>query len=790
MTLPSYEKLGVFYLGRELDPESQQLREPLLYDSRDLTTHAVCIGMTGSGKTGLCISLLEEAAIDGIPALVIDPKGDIGNLALTFPELRGADFEPWVDPGEAERKGLTVAAHAAATAENWRKGLAEWDQDGARIGRLRAAAEIAIYTPGSSSGRPLSVLRSFAAPDAALAADATAMRERVGGAVAGLLGLLGIDADPVQSREHILLSAILDHAWRNAGSPDLAALIQAVLKPPFDKVGVFDVETFMSAKDRGALALRINALLAAPGFSAWLEGEPLDIQRLLFTPAGGPRIAIVSIAHLNDAERMFVVALVANELVAWMRRQGGTSSLRAVFYMDEVTGYLPPVAVPPSKPPLLTLMKQARAFGVGVVLATQNPVDLDYKGLSNAGTWFIGRLQTERDQARVIEGLLATDAAAGMDRSTLERLMSNLGQRTFLMRNVHDDEPALFRTRWALCYLRGPLTLQEIARLTGTPGPGAAPSVATAPPATPAAHPRTTGTGQRPIVAAGVVERFLEAGATEAPVIYGPRFGAQVRAHFVDGKAGLDAWESWYYLAPLTEAGPDWPEAEVLRDRKPAFVDSPTEGARFIEPPSAALAFRSYRDWARDLEEHVYRNETLTVFHCPLLGVSAAPGGTEGEFRAHIALALREKRDAAVEGLRERYQKKLRALGDRRRRAEQKLEREKTQAAQQTTSSVLDVGGSLLGVLFGSRRSSAARKASAAARSVGRASKERGDVRHAEADLEALGEQLAALEAELDSEISRLSAELEPAAVPIERREVRPRKADLSVEEPSLVWRP
>jgi len=465
MSLPSYEKLGVFYLGREYDPASKELSEALLYDSRDLTTHGVCIGMTGSGKTGLCISLLEEAAIDGIPALVIDPKGDIGNLALTFPELRPADFRPWVDPGEADRKGMSVDDYAAATAETWRKGLAEWDEDGARIGRFKEAAEVAIYTPGSTSGRPLSILRSFAAPDAALLGDATAMRERVSSAVAGLLGLLGIDADPLKSREHILLSAILAQVWGQGRSLDLAGIIQAVAKPPFDKVGVFDLESFMPAKDRNELALRINSLLAAPGFEAWLQGEPLDVQSLLYTADGRPRIAVISIAHLGDAERMFVVTLVATELVAWMRRQGGTSSLRAVFYMDEVFGYLPPVAVPPSKAPLLTLMKQARAFGLGVVLATQNPVDLDYKGLANAGTWLIGRLQTERDRERVIEGLLSTEAAAGLERPALERLMSSLSPRTFLMRNVHDDETVLFRTRWALSYLRGPLTLKEIERL-------------------------------------------------------------------------------------------------------------------------------------------------------------------------------------------------------------------------------------------------------------------------------------------------------------------------------------
>ena len=466
MTLPSYERLGVFYLGREYDPASQQVGTDLLYDSRDLTTHAVCIGMTGSGKTGLCLSLLEEAALDGVPAIAIDPKGDIGNLLLTFPELRAEDFQPWVDAGEASRKGKTVDEFAAATADNWRKGLGEWGQDGARIARLREAADVAIYTPGSDSGRPLSVLRSFAAPDPATLSDATAFKERISSAVAGLLALLGIEADPIKSREHMLLSAILDTAWRQGESPDLAALIQSVQKPPFDKIGVFDVETFYPAKERMELALRVNGLLAAPGFDAWLHGEALDVQKLLYTAEGKPRIAIISIAHLNDAERMFVVTLIANELVAWMRRQSGTTSLRALFYMDEVFGYFPPSAMPPSKLPLLTLMKQARAFGIGVVLATQNPVDLDYKGLGNAGTWFIGRLQTDRDKQRVLEGLLGSEAAGGLDRAGYEALMSNLTQRTFLMRNVHDDAPVLFRTRWAMSYLRGPLTLNEIKRLT------------------------------------------------------------------------------------------------------------------------------------------------------------------------------------------------------------------------------------------------------------------------------------------------------------------------------------
>ena len=797
MTLPNYERLGVFYLGREYDPKSGQLGDDLLYDSRDLTTHAVCIGMTGSGKTGLCVSLLEEAALDGIPAIAIDPKGDIGNLLLTFPELRPEDFQPWVDAGEAARKGKSVEDFATATAETWRKGLADWNEDGERIRRLREATEVTIYTPGSEAGRPLSILRSFAAPDAATLGDATAMKERISSAVAGLLALLGIEADPLKSREHILLSAILDTAWRKGGSPDLAAMIQSVQKPPFDKVGVFDVESFYPAKDRMELALRINGLLAAPGFDAWLRGEPLDVQSLLYTGAGRPRIAIISIAHLSDAERMFVVTLVANELVAWMRRQSGTTSLRALFYMDEVFGYFPPSAMPPSKLPLLTLMKQARAFGLGTVLATQNPVDLDYKGLGNAGTWFIGRLQTERDKDRVIEGLLGTGAGGGMDRAALESLMSNLTQRTFLMRNVNDEAPVLFRTRWAMSYLRGPLTLNEIKRLTpaSVGGAGVTAAAKGAVPgaeAAAAAAPSARAASARPVLQAGVVERFLHApgGRKAGAVTYQPHIGAKVRARFVDAKAGMDAWESWYYLAPIGADGPDWAAAEVLPDPGPEFDEGPADDVQFTEPPASALSSRSHKSWSAALEDHVYRNASLNVMSCPALKMVGAPGGTEGEFRARIALALREKRDDAVDTLRKKYESKIAALEDRARRADQKVDREKAQASSETMSSALSVGGSLLGALFGGRRSSALSKVSTAARRAGRVSKERADVTHAEADAQAFRDQIESLERDLQAEIEALESEHDPHAVRVETVPVRPRKGDITVTDLALVWRP
>jgi hypothetical protein len=790
MPLPSYEKLGVFYLGREYDATTQQLGDELLYDSRDLTTHAVCIGMTGSGKTGLCVSLLEEAAIDGIPALVIDPKGDIANLALTFPQLRPEDFKPWVDAGEAARKGQSVDEFASATATTWRKGLEEWGQDGERIQRLRDAAAVDIYTPGSNTGRPLSILRSFAAPDPVVANDATALKERVGSAVAGLLGLLGVDADPIRSREFILLSALLDAAWRNGESLDLAALIRSVQKPPFDHVGVFDVESFFPAKDRTELALRINGLLASPGFEAWLAGDALDIQSLLYDAHGKPRIAIISIAHLNDAERMFVVTLVANELVAWMRRQSGTTSLRAIFYMDEVFGFFPPGAMPPSKLPLLTLMKQARAFGLGVVLATQNPVDLDYKGLGNAGTWFIGRLQTERDKARVIEGLLGSDSAGGMDRSQLEAAMSNLPQRTFLMRNVHDAAPVLLRTRWALSYLRGPLTSAEIARLAASEGKQAIPPApALEPAAVTTQRARASTSGSRPIVPAGVPEKFMAAAGNQG-VEYEPRIGARVRAHFVDARAGLDAWENWYYLAPLTAQGPDWEAAEVCNADAIQLLDAPAANATFAGVAGSAVAAKTFAKYGKSLADHVYRASSLSILRCPDLKLTSAPGGSESEFRARLALVLREKRDAAVDVLRRKYASKLDALEDRARRAEQKLAREKEQSSQQTMSSALSVGGSLLGALFGGRRSSALGKASSAARSVGRIGKERTDVAHAEADLTALQQQHAALEAELADEIAALESKFDASAIAVEQSAIKARKSDTEVTDLALVWQP
>ncbi len=463
-----FEKLGAFYLGRPYDPVKKASQPGLiLYDSKDLVTHAVCVGMTGSGKTGLCIDLLEEAALDGVPAIAIDPKGDLTNLMLTFPELRPEDFRPWINEDDARAKSLSPDEYAAQQAKLWKDGLAGWGEDGARIKRLKDAADFAIYTPGSSAGIPISIIASFAAPAQAVRDDSELLRDRVTTTASSVLGLLGMDADPIQSREHILIANLLTKAWTAGEGLDLAALIGQIQKPPMTRVGALDLESFYPEKERAQLAVKMNNLLASPGFNAWLEGVPLDVGQLLRSESGKPRVAIVSIAHLSESERMFFVSLLLNQVLDWVRTQSGTTSLRAVLYMDEIFGYFPPVAEPPSKRPLLTLLKQSRAFGLGIVLATQNPVDLDYKGLANAGTWFLGRLQTERDKARVLEGLESVSAAAHaqFDKGEIDKLLSGLSQRIFLMHNVHEDAPVVFESRWAMSYLRGPLTRDQIKKL-------------------------------------------------------------------------------------------------------------------------------------------------------------------------------------------------------------------------------------------------------------------------------------------------------------------------------------
>lgn len=785
--MQDYEKLGVFYLGREYDAVTRAASDNLLlYDSRDLTTHAVCVGMTGSGKTGLCLALLEEAGIDGIPAICIDPKGDLGNLLLTFPHLEAAEFLSWVDAGEAQRKGLSVEQYAAQTAESWKKGLAEWDQTPERIAKFRDAVDLAIYTPGSESGLPLSVVRSFAAPSAELLQDTAALRERIATIVSGLLALLDRDANPINSRDHVLLSTIFEDAWRKGTGLDMASLIAAVQKPAFDKVGAFDLETFYSAKERLQLAMAINNLLASPGFAAWLSGEPLDIQRLLFTAEGKPRIAVISIAHLSDAERMFIVTLLLNEVIAWMRGQSGTSSLRAILYMDEIFGYFPPTANPPSKQPMLTLLKQGRAFGLGCVLATQNPVDLDYKGLANAGTWMIGRLQTERDKLRVLEGL--ESAVPGTDRGALDRMISGLTPRVFLMRNVHDDTPVLFQSRWALSYLRGPLTGVEIAKLMA-PQRTAKPQPAATPARTPAGE-----AASRPSVPADVPEYFLAATAAGDALLYKPMVMGSAKLHFVDAKLALDQWQTSAYLAPLSDDGTDvlWAEATSAPELKSRLSKAPAPSSTFAQVPAATLRSQSYAAWGKALSAQLFESARSEVLVCDALKATSPPGMSEGDFRAQLALAAREQRDAAVADLKRKYAPKLATIEDQLRRSAERVERERSQLNQQRLQSAFSIGASVLGAFLGRRTLSAANvnRAASAARSATRIGRESGDVDRASESVEVVQQKQKDLQQQFDADAAALDTRFDATAVVLRKVQISPRKSDIAVGEVALVWAP
>ncbi len=794
--MPEIDKAGSFYLGRPHDLKNgKNAADPLLYDSKDLTTHAVCVGMTGSGKTGLCLALLEEAALNGIPAIAIDPKGDLGNLLLAFPNLAPADFRQWIDESEAARKKMSPDDFAASQAELWRKGLAEWDEGPDRIRRFCDSVDRVIYTPGSSAGIPITVLKSFAAPPKELMADADAFSERVASATSGLLALLGIDADPVRSREHIFLSTLLDTAWRAGKDVDLRQLIQDINRPPIRKVGAVDLESFYPAKDRTKLAMSLNNLLASPSFASWLEGEPLDIQRILYTPEGKPRLAIISIAHLDDAQRMFFVTILLNEILAWIRTQPGTSSLRALLYMDEVFGYFPPLGNPPAKRPMLTLLKQARAFGLGCVLATQNPVDLDYKGLSNAGTWFLGRLQTERDKARVMEGLEGASAQAGatFNRQQMEAALAALGNRVFLMNNVHDNAPVVFQSRWALSYLCGPLTRTQIKTLMD-------PVRSKHPSATVAANGKgeagispasdLAAGGSRPVVAAGIREKFL-AISDRVPdnfkLEYRPGLLGKGKVHFVRKADCIDVWRTCYLLQPIKDTPPDdiWQGAAVA-EKAAATEDQPDDRGQFLDLPAELSRDKSYTIFLRQLKEHLYREMSLKLWQCEALDATSNPGEQEADFRNRLAPTLIERLAAERDKVEKTYAPKLTKVETQIRAAQTKLSTRRWQFFAKLGTMLWVVVDTIMAAM-GKNLPGRRRSLDPAIRSV---ATETGQQSNAKAVLESALQEKARLEQQQQDELKQLETNLTPAGLKVEPFELKPQKGDVEADEATLVWLP
>jgi hypothetical protein len=810
--MQDFEKLGVLYLGRPYDLAKKKPKDGwLLYDSKDLVTHAVCVGMTGSGKTGLCLALLEEAAIDGIPAIIIDPKGDLSNLLLTFPDLQPKDFLPWINEDDARKKGVSPADYAAQQAETWKNGLASWGQDGERIQRLKDAADFAIYTPGSNAGIPISILKAFSAPPLDIVEDSELLHDQILSTVSSLLGLVDIDADPLQSPPHILISTILESAWQKGQALDLIPLIQQIQTPPFSRLGALDLESFYPSRERFELAKRLNNLLAAPSFQTWMEGDDLDIDHMLHAQQGKPRHAIFSIAHLNDAQRMFFVSLLLNQIVAWTRRQSGTTSLRALIYMDEIFGYFPPVQNPPSKLPLLTLLKQARAFGVGVVLATQNPVDLDYKGLANTGTWFIGRLQTERDKARVLEGLEGASAGAGrkFDRQDMKQTLAGLGTRIFLMNNIHEDEPVVFETRWCLSYLRGPLTRGQIktlmdeakdkdrkAKSKGREARGngqgtAIPSDALN--AAPSPSPRNS----RPILSPEIRQYFLPLRSTALrnhTLVYQPMLLGAADVRFIDAKTRVDTTQHSTWLIPLTEAPMpvDWDDAVQTDIPLSELEQAPESSATFSPPPSAAGNAKSYEAWSKDFSSWLYRTRKVDILKSPSLKQLSKPGEPERDFRVRLQQAGREQRDQEIARLRKSYAPKIAALEEHIRLAEQAKAREAQQAKAAYVQTAISVGATLLGAFLGRKTISTSTigRATTAARGVGRSIKEAQDAARAGDTIEALQTQLQDLEAQFKTDTNAVAVKMDPLTETLETISIKPNKSNIAVNLLALVWAP
>jgi DNA helicase HerA-like ATPase len=758
------------------------------YDADDLTTHGVIVGMTGSGKTGLGIIFIEEALRSGLPVLVLDPKGDMTNLKLNFPDLEPADFEPWVDAAKARREDKSVSEMAAGTADLWKSGLDSWGLDGDDLGQLRDAADVTIYTPGSSAGVPLNILGSLAAPDVDWEDDAEAARDEIEGLVSGLLALVGVESDPLSSREHILLSNLVERAWRDGDDLSLESLIGAIHRPPMRKLGVFEMDSFFPEKDRLGLAMKLNALVASPSFADWRSGPALDMGRLLWDEDGKPQASVIYLAHLSDEERQFVVAMVLGRLITWMRGQPGSSDLRALVYMDEVFGFVPPTAAPPAKKPILTILKQARAFGIGMILSTQNPVDLDYKAMSNAGTWCIGRLQTERDKARILEALQSATGTTDID--ALDGLISDLGKRTFVLHNTRDREPTVFTTRWAMSYLRGPLTRDELSRLSDD-DPRRHESVPAPEPE--AALPEDAST-VAPEVASGVAVRFLDPAApwaSEVGASKGTHFAAALAARvhltFDDTAAKVDhdeEWEAIYFpLEARFDAGSGTPVDHDDRD----FLEDPPDGATYVLPDAPIDTKTWFTTAEREIKDELYRNRHVEVFRNPSLKLYGRVGETKEAFEQRCVDVADDGADAAAAKLKDRFEKRLDSARDQLNRALEKVEDARLNVETRRQEEFMSGAGTVLGVLLG-RRSTRSMSTATSKRSMTRKAQQRLDTAQRKVNEEA--EDLEEIEADMTDALSEIISEWRDKAADIETLEIGLEKTDVSVDELTLVWIP
>ncbi len=816
------ERSGSFYLGAEFDPKTaRRLERPVHYDARDLTTHALCVGMTGSGKTGLCISLLEEAALDLIPTIMIDPKGDITNLLLQFPDMKPEDFEPWINEDDARRKGMSRDEYAADTAASWKQGLADWGIGPERIRMLKQSSGFTIYTPGSDAGVPVSILGSMKSPKLSFEEHGETIRERISGTVSALLGLVGIDADPLRSREAILLASIFDHFWRENEDIDLQRLILSIRNPPMRQIGVFEIDTFFPEKERFDLALALNNLLASPGFRGWLQGEELDIDKLMYTQDGKPRQSIFYLAHLSESERMFFVTLLLENMLTWMRAQEGTTSLRALLYFDEVFGFLPPVAEPSSKRPLMTMLKQARAFGLGCVLVTQNPVDIDYKALTNTGTWFIGKLQAERDKARVLEGLNNAIAHAGgkADVVDYDALITGLRSRVFLMHNVHEDAPVVFHTRWAMSYLRGPLTRPQVRQLMKTTQqqgtaskPLKLPTSVTSPPASalpPSCEAPQGYSVSAPVMDAALRPRFLPVSISrdeallsvnndhesrlqhiDAVLLYEPALLGDAVVHFIDRKRGIQEQKRTRTILQLSAADalPDWNNGRSISGNELRLDEKPgAPKAFFGELPQSVNSSREIAGMQKKLADMLYYSAREAIAIHPDLDIFQHPGETRRDFLIRLNQAARERRDADVDKLQEKYRTQIDRIEDKLRKEERELAEDEMEHQNRRNSELIGIGETVLGLFLGRKSSKGLSGALNRRRMTAKA---KADIDESHEEIADLKDDIRALESALENEIRTITSRWERVEAELVNEELSPRRTDIDVQAVTVVWRP
>ena len=778
-----YEKLKLFYIGKEkIDGQIT----PLVYQNKDLLTHAAIIGMTGSGKTGLGITLLEEAAIDAIPSIIIDPKGDMTNLLLNFPELNPSDFEPWLDDSEVSNSGGTKEELAIKVSNSYKEGIQRDFQDLSRVKKLKDSADFTIYTPGSSAGIQVSILSSFKAPTIEILEDMELFSNIINSTVHSILSLIDNKSDET-SKESILLASIFTNYFKEQKDLTLEELITLIVTPPFSKIGVFDLETFFPQSDRLKFALKINTIIASPSFSTWLEGESLDISKMLYSQSGKAKVNIFSIAHLNDSQRMFFVTILLNQILAWMRRQEGTTSLKALLYMDEIFGYFPPQANPPSKQPMLTLLKQARSFGIGVILSTQNPVDIDYKGLSNIGTWFIGRLQTKQDIEKVIDGL-SSASEKGLNKQELSLALGTLAKRNFIMKNINEEHIKTFETRWALSYLKGPLSKDAIKKLMENKKNNSPKNLEEKKSEVNEPFIDVSKGKSKPVIVSSIKEKYSYSSQNNAYYMQGYLlFSCSV--HYLYTLKNVDLKENINFKIYLDEKA-----TEINFDEKEdvliySFDEKEKTNSFYYELPSFIQNEKELKLLERDFADYVYRNFKLTLYKNDTLKISSKQYESLDDFKIRIQDRLNEQIDEKIENLKQKFEKENTLLEQKISKLFEKLKKEEQDSISATTNSIISIGTSILGAFFGkSSKTAIVSKVATSSRGVSKALKERSDIKSVQSEIDALQSLQDGLEEKLKIEIEKINDEFNISKYTIDEFFIKPKRTDIYDIKIELLW--